>query len=140
MAKAKRRRPMAEINVVPYIDVMLVLLVIFMVATPLMTQGIVVDLPKAASGVLDSPPDEPTLVVSIKADGSYYINVGEDEEAVSLSLIEERSRKIISVSPDIKVLVEADQYLSYGVVINLMNVLQAAGAESVGLITEPPEQ
>ena len=140
MAKARRRRPMSEINVVPYIDVMLVLLVIFMVATPLMTQGIVVDLPKAASGVLEVPENEPTLVVSIKADGSYYINVGEDEEAVSLQLIEERSRKIISVSPDIKVLVEADQYLSYGVVINLMNVLQAAGAKSVGLITEPPEQ
>jgi len=140
MAKARRRRPMAEINVVPYIDVMLVLMVIFMVATPLMTQGIVVNLPKAASGVLQVPENEPTLVVSIKADGSYYINVGEDEEAVSLSLIEERSRKIISVSPDIKVLVEADQYLSYGVVINLMNVLQAAGAKSVGLITEPPEQ
>ena len=113
---------------------------IFMVAAPLMTQGIVVNLPKAASGVLEVPENEPTLVVSIKADGSYYINVGEDEEAVSLSLIEERSRKIISVSPDIKVLVEADQYLSYGVVINLMNVLQAAGAKSVGLITEPPEQ
>ena len=89
---------------------------------------------------MEVPENEPTLVVSIKADGSYYINVGEDEEAVSLQLIEERSRKIISVSPDIKVLVEADQYLSYGVVINLMNVLQAAGAKSVGLITEPPEQ
>ena len=140
MAKAKRRRPMAEINVVPYIDVMLVLLVIFIVATPLMTQGIVVDLPKAASGTLDAPENEPTLVVSIKADGSYYINVGEDEKAVSLRLIEERSRKIISASPTIKVLVEANQHLSYGTVINLMNVLQTAGAKSVGLITEPPEE
>ncbi len=140
MAKAKRRRPMSEINVVPYIDVMLVLLVIFMVATPLMTQGIVVDLPPANSGPLPIAEDEPTLVVSVKMDGSYYINVGREEEAVSLALIEERARKIIKANPQIKVLVEGDKHLSYGTIINLMGVLQTAGAKTVGLITEPPEQ
>jgi len=131
---------MSEINVVPYIDVMLVLLVIFMVATPLMTQGIVVDLPPANSGPLPIAEDEPTLVVSVKMDGSYYINVGREEEAVSLALIEERARKIIKANPQIKVLVEGDKHLSYGTIINLMGVLQTAGAKTVGLITEPPEQ
>lgn len=140
MAKANRRKPMSEINVVPYIDVMLVLLVIFMVTAPLMTQGIKVDLPEAASGPLKVSDNEPMLVVSMKADGTYYMNVGENEEAVELSMIAERTSKIISANPDIRVLVEGDKHLSYGVVINLMNVLQTAGAKSVGLITEPPRQ
>lgn len=140
MAKASRRKPMSEINVVPYIDVMLVLLVIFMVTAPLMTQGIAVDLPDASSGPLDVDENEPTLVVSVKADNTYYMNVGEDEEPVSLDLIGERAGKIIAANPDIKVLVEGDESLQYGVVVNLMNVLQSAGAESVGLITEPPSQ
>jgi biopolymer transport protein TolR len=139
MAKAARRKPMAEINVVPYIDVTLVLLVIFMVTAPLMTQGINVDLPDANSGPLSVTDNEPTLVVSIRADQSYYMNVGEEEEAVALSLVGDRAAKIISANPSIKVLVEGDQSLNYGVVVNLMNVLQQAGARSVGLITEPPE-
>ena len=125
---------------VPYIDVMLVLLVIFMVTAPLMTQGIKVELPEASSGPIDVNENEPMLVVSIQADGTYYMNVGEDEEPVALELIGERAAKIISANPDIKVLVEGDKTLQYGVVVNLMNVLQIAGADSVGLITEPPKQ
>ena len=140
MSKAARRKPMSEINVVPYIDVMLVLLVIFMVTAPLMTQGIKVDLPEASSGPLDVAEDEVTLVVSIKSDNTYYMNVGEEEEAVPLSLIGDRASKIITANPKIKVLVEGDHTLSYGVVVDLMNTLQLAGAESVGLITEPPRQ
>jgi biopolymer transport protein TolR len=139
MARSVRRKPMAEINVVPYIDVMLVLLVIFMVTAPLLSQGIKVDLPKAVSEVLDVSDDEALLVVSIRADGSYYMNVGEEEEAVDLDLIGEKSSKIIKANPTIKVLIEADQSLQYGVVVDAMNVLQNAGAETVGLITEPPE-
>jgi biopolymer transport protein TolR len=138
MAKAKRRKPMSEINVVPYIDVMLVLLVIFMVTAPLMTQGIRVELPQAASGPLEVTEDEPMLVVSVKADGTYYINLGETEEPVALAVIGEKATKVIAANPDIKVLVEGDRNLSYGVIVNLMNVLQGAGAVSVGLITEPP--
>ena len=138
MAKAARRKPMAEINVVPYIDVMLVLLVIFMVTAPMITQCIKVDLPDAASGPLSVSENEVTLVVSIKADATYYMNVGAEEEAVALSLIAERASKIIQANPDIKVLVEGDESLSYGVVVGLMNILQQAGARSVGLITEPP--
>ena len=138
MSKSARRKPMSEINVVPYIDVMLVLLVIFMVTAPLMTQGIKVDLPEAASGPLEVDDDEPMLVVSVKADGSYYINVGEEEKSVPLNEIGERASKIIAANPKIKVLVEGDKNLAYGVIVNLMNTLQAAGAVSVGLITEPP--
>ena len=131
---------MSEINVVPYIDVMLVLLVIFMVTAPLMTQGIKVDLPEAASGPLEIDENEPLLVVSVNAEGDYYMNVGEDDEAVELSLIADRAGKIISANPGIKVMVEGDRTLAYGVVVNLINVLQVAGANSVGLITEPPKQ
>lgn len=139
MAKSLRRKPMSEINVVPYIDVMLVLLVIFMVTAPLLTQGIKVDLPKAVSEALDVTEDEVLLVVSIKADGSYYMNVGEEEEAVDLALIGERTSRIIKSNPAIRVLIEADRNLKYGIVVEAMNVLQAAGAQTVGLITEPPE-
>ena len=130
---------MSEINVVPYIDVMLVLLVIFMVTAPLMTQGIKVDLPEAASGPIDVTDDEPMLVVSVKGDATYYINSGEAEEPVPLSEIGDRAAKIIAANPRIKVLVEGDKNLAYGVIVNLMNTLQAAGAKSVGLITEPFE-
>jgi biopolymer transport protein TolR len=138
MAKSSRRKPMSEINVVPYIDVMLVLLVIFMVTAPLMTQGIKVDLPEAASGPIDVSEDEPMLVVSVKADGSYYINLGEAEEPVPLSEIGEKAGKVIAANPKIKVLVEGDKTLAYGVIVNLMNTLQTAGASNVGLITQPP--
>jgi len=139
MAKSVRRKPMSEINVVPYIDVMLVLLVIFMVTAPLLTQGIKVDLPEAVAEALDVTTDETLLVISIRADGSYYMNVGEEEEAVDLGMIAAKSSKIIKTNPTIKVLIEADRNLKYGVVVEAMNVLQNAGAQTVGLITEPPE-
>ncbi|MDA0977585.1 MAG: protein TolR [Proteobacteria bacterium] len=130
---------MSEINVVPYIDVMLVLLVIFMVTAPLMTQGIKVDLPEAASGPLDTDDEQPMLVVTVKADSTYYINLGEAEEPVPLSEIGDKASKVIAANPGIKVLVEGDRNLPYGVIVNLMDVLQASGAGSVGLITEPPQ-
>ena len=138
MSKAARRKPMSEINVVPYIDVMLVLLVIFMVTAPLMTQGIKVDLPEAASGPIDLADDELMLVVSVKDDATYYINLGEVEESVSLFEIGDKAAKIIAANPGIKVLVEGDKKLAYGVIVDLMNTLQVAGAKNVGLITEPP--
>ncbi len=138
MAKASRRKPMSEINVVPYIDVMLVLLVIFMVTAPLMTQGIRVDLPEAMSGPLEVDDEEPMLVVSVKADGSFYMNVGQEDVTLTLKEVRASAAKIISTRPDIKVLVEGDKSLSYGRIVDLMNALQLAGARSVGLITEPP--
>ena len=138
MAKATRRKPMSEINVVPYIDVMLVLLVIFMVTAPLMTQGIRVDLPEAMSGALEVDDEEPMLVVSVKRNGKYYINVGKEEQPLSLKEVQLRIAKIIAARPDIKVLVEGDKNLPYGVIVDLMNTLQVAGAASIGLVTEPP--
>ena len=138
MAKATRRKPISEINVVPYIDVMLVLLVIFMVTAPLMTQGIKVDLPEAMSGALEVDDEEPMLVVSVKRDGNYYMNVGKEEQAVPLQEVQSRTAKIIAARPDIRVLVEGDKNLPYGVIVDLMNTLKVAGAASIGLVTEPP--
>ena len=138
MAKATRRKPISEINVVPYIDVMLVLLVIFMVTAPLMTQGIKVDLPEAMSGALEVDDEEPMLVVSVKRDGNYYMNVGKEEQAVPLQEVQSRTAKIIAARPDIRVLVEGDKNLPYGVIVDLMNTLQVAGAASIGLVTQPP--
>lgn len=137
MSKVTRRKPMSEINVVPYIDVMLVLLVIFMVTAPLMTQGIKVDLPDANSEALDVDADQNFLVVTIRADRSYYLNTGDEEQAVALETIGETAMKIISANPAIRVLVEGDQSLPYGVVVTLMDELQRAGVEGVGLVTEP---
>ena len=138
MAKATRRKPISEINVVPYIDVMLVLLVIFMVTAPLMTQGIKVDLPEAMSGALEVDDEEPMLVVSVKRDGNYYMNVGKEEQPVPLQEVQSRTAKIIAARPDIRVLVEGDKNLPYGVIVDLINTLQVASAASIGLVTEPP--
>lgn len=136
MSRSNRRKPMSEINVVPYIDVTLVLLVIFMVTAPLMTQGIKVDLPQANSESMDA--DENSLIITLIADGTYSMNVGDKETTVTLKQIGEQSKKIIQANPNIKVLVEGDRNLKYGSVVELMTVLQNAGAPSVGLITEPP--
>jgi len=137
MSKVARRKPMSEINVVPYIDVMLVLLVIFMVTAPLMTQGIKVDLPNANSEAIDVDSDQSFLVVSIKSDGSYYLNTGDEETPLPLEAIGETTMKIISANPAVRVLVEGDQSLPNGVVVTLMDELQRAGVEGVGLVTEP---
>lgn len=133
-----RRKPMAEINVVPYIDVMLVLLVVFMVTAPLLMQGVKVDLPQAPSAPIDEKEDEP-LIVSIKADGSYYVNLGgEQEQARPLAEIKDMATKILRQKPETPVLVWGDTSVPYGTVVSLMTELQAAGAPSVGLVTEPP--
>lgn len=134
----KRRKPMAEINVVPYIDVMLVLLIVFMVTAPMLMQGVKVELPKAAAIPVGKQTDEP-LIVSIKADGSYYLNLGENEEtSLSLALLQDKVSKIIRRKPDTAVLVWGDKSVAYGHVVELMAALQSAGAPAVGLVTENP--
>ncbi|WP_339338119.1 protein TolR [uncultured Oceanicoccus sp.] len=134
----KRRKPMAEINVVPYIDVMLVLLIVFMVTAPMLMQGVKVELPKAAAIPVGKQTDEP-LIVSIKADGSYYLNLGENEEtSLSLALLQDKVSKIIRRKPDTAVLVWGDKSVAYGNVVELMAALQSAGAPAVGLVTENP--
>jgi biopolymer transport protein TolR len=134
-----KKKPMAEINVVPYIDVMLVLLIVFMVTAPLLMQGVKVDLPDAPSTPLDDKDKEP-LIVSVKADGSYYINLGKDDKkARPLQEISETVAKVLRAKPATPILVWGDSSVDYGVVVALMTRLQAAGAPSVGLVTEPPK-
>jgi len=140
---ARRRKPMSDINVVPYIDVMLVLLVIFMATAPLLTQGVQVDLPNAPSEPIDNAEKDP-LVVSIRADGAIFVNVGiqnADDEGTRVTVysLGDQAGKIIRSRTDVPVYVKADKSLDYGEVIRVMTVLQQAGAESVGLITDPPE-
>lgn len=137
-ARKPRRRFMADINVVPYIDVMLVLLIVFMVTTPLLMQGVKVELPQAPAEAVEDTDNEP-LIVSVKPDGSLYLSVGGDpEEAKSLEAIQELVSRVLAEKPQTPVMVWGDRQVDYGTVVVLMAGLQAAGAANVGLITEPP--
>lgn len=139
MRKAYRRKPMSEINVVPYIDVMLVLLVIFMVTAPLMTQGIKVELPEATSEPITQEEFE-TLVVSVRRDGSIFMNIGQKDLPTSLGKIAEDAKKILVANPNLKVMIEGDKILPYGNIVEIMEVLRQSGASGVGLITQPPKE
>lgn len=137
----QRRKPMAEINVVPLIDVMLVLLIVFMITAPLITQGIQVDLPKANADVVEDTEEE-TLVVSINAEGEYFISLGEvdtdDPTPVPLEQIGEMVSKIMDQNPAVPVFLEADASINYGRVMELLATLEESGAPGVRLITQPP--
>ena len=136
--KAKRKL-VAEINVVPYIDVTLVLLVVFMITAPLLMQGVKVELPDANSAPMDTKDQEP-FIVSIKADGSYWIDVKGANETQALSVIKDRVAKVLRQKPKTPILVWGDSSVDYGVVVNLVSELQLAGAPAVGLVTEPPSR
>ena len=140
MAKAARRKPMSEINVVPYIDVMLVLLVIFMVAAPLMTQGIKVQLPSAISDPISIEDPSQFLTVSITESGEDSLDVAGEEAFLELTAVITAVAKVATSNPDLQVLIEGDAAVPYGVVITLMDQLQQAGIENVGLITQPGER
>ncbi|WP_075178961.1 protein TolR [Neptunomonas phycophila] len=132
----KKRKLNADINVVPYIDVMMVLLVIFMITAPMLTQGVSVDLPQAASDPVNDQDQEP-VVVTVDKDGAYYINIGGDDTTqVSQEEVSERVEKILNETPNQLLLVRGDKNVSYEKVIGLMALLQQAGAASVGLVTE----
>lgn len=135
----KRRRPVSEINVVPYIDVMLVLLIIFMVTAPLVTQGVKVDLPKASAEAL-SDDSKPPLIASVNAKGEYFLNVGESQDkpmsAVDLATLVAAQLKKEPTTP---VVVKGDGAVAYNQVVQLMVLLQRAGVPSVGLMTDSPE-
>ncbi len=127
---------MAEINVVPYIDVMLVLLVIFMVTAPLLSQGVKVDLPDAAAEPVEASEGEP-LVVTVDAAGRYYINFGGDEKTpVDETTLLARAAALLRHRPRTQVLVKGDSRVSYGTVVRAMALLKSAGAPAVGLLTE----
>ena len=136
--RKSKRKLIAEINVVPYIDVTLVLLIVFMVTAPLLMQGVDVELPEAPSAPINESNDEP-LIISMKADGSLYINLGADPESpLKRQIILTRVKKTLKQKPKTPVLVWGDKKLPYGEVVQLMTELQSAGASGVGLVTEPP--
>ncbi len=132
-----KHRPMAEINVVPYIDVMLVLLIIFMVTAPMLMQGVKVDLPEANADPVDNQDSEP-VIVSINAAGQLFLNLGQEDQVLSLPTIKDRVAVVIRRNPKKPVLVWGDKAVPYGEVVSLMVALQEAGAPSVGLVTENP--
>lgn len=138
--KRKKRRPMADINVVPYIDVMLVLLIVFMVTAPLLNQGIDVELPQANNEPLNIDENQATLVVSITATGEYYLSLGatgDERESTSLDTVGEQVAKIVSANPEIQVLVEGDTSADWGAMIQLLTTLQGAGVANPNFITQP---
>ena len=133
-----KHRPMAEINVVPYIDVMLVLLIIFMVTAPMLMQGVKVDLPEATADPVENQDSEP-VIVSVNASGQLFLNLGQEEQVLTLATIKDRVAAVIRRSPKKPVLVWGDKAVPYGEVVTVMVALQEAGAPSVGLVTENPQ-
>ncbi len=137
--RRQKRRPMSEINVVPYIDVMLVLLIIFMVTAPMLMQGVKVELPEASADPVENQDSEP-LIVSVDKTGQLFLNIGSQEDQVlSLATIRDRVAKVMSRNPEKPVLVWGDRSVPYGDVVTVMVALQEAGAPSVGLVTENPQ-
>ncbi len=132
-----KRKLVAEINVVPYIDVMLVLLIVFMVTAPLLMQGVKVDLPQAPAAPLEDKDKEP-LIVSLMADGTFFIDLGNGENVEEpLAAIIDKVGKVLRQKPETPVLVWGDRNVGYGKVVELMAQLQHSGAPSVGLVTDP---
>ncbi len=141
-AKRGKGRLVAEINVVPYIDVMLVLLIIFMITAPLLTQGIKVELPKAGAEPLpeDLMREHPPLILSVDRDGGYYLSIGENKDsAIDPATVVDRVGAVLRREPMTPVLVKADTNVPYGRVVEGMVLLQQAGADKVGFITDPVE-
>ncbi len=143
MPKATRsRRLMGEINVVPYIDVMLVLLIIFMITAPLLTQGIKVDLPKADAAPMDAEflRQHQPLVLTVDTAGRYYLNIGSGkDQPIDPRTVMARAAAVMRRDPETPILVRADERVPYGRVVSAMVLLQKAGAEKVGFLTDPPE-
>jgi biopolymer transport protein TolR len=141
--KGRRRRLMGEINVVPYIDVMLVLLIIFMITAPLLAEGIKVDLPKANARAI--PPellkDSKPIVLSINQSGELFLNYNKPEdEPLTPERVEAQAAAVLRRAPETAVLVRGDYRVAYGEVVEAMTILQRAGASKVGFITQPPEK
>jgi biopolymer transport protein TolR len=129
----RRSRPMSEINVTPFVDVMLVLLVIFMVTAPLLTVGVQVDLPKTTASPIQGK-DEP-LAVTVDQRGRIFVQ----ETAIDLNALAPRLRAISGNNPDVRVFVRGDRGIPYGRVMEVMGVIHSAGFEKVALVTEPVE-
>jgi len=134
-----RRRPMSEINVVPYIDVMLVLLVIFMITAPLLYHGVEVDLPQERAEPV-SPDTKDPVIVTVTGAGQYHLSIGIDpKEPVTPEEMTDLVSRVMRNSPGTPVMVRGDRNVAYGHVLTAMTTLQAAGVPRVGLMTRPPE-
>lgn len=130
---------MSEINVVPYIDVMLVLLIIFMITAPIVQQGVEIDLPQAAAKTM-SPDEAEPVVVSVDKKGDFYLDIGDEpDKPIDAMLMVNRVAAVRQLKPNIPVLVRGDRNVGYGKVIDAMVLLQKAGVEKVGLMTDQPE-
>lgn len=134
-----RRKRMSEINVVPYIDVMLVLLVIFMVTAPLLTQGIKVELPQADSQNIESKGQEP-LVVSVDQQGRFYFNIGDKpDQSLDAKKLMVRVKAVLRHRQDSTVYVKGDRNVAYGEVVQVMALLKQSGVEHIGMVTRLPD-
>jgi len=136
MRGARGRKLMGEINVVPYIDVMLVLLIIFMVTAPMLSQGIKVDLPEAGAEPIEPDRLEP-LLLSVDREGRLYLNIGDPKVSLGADRVLEIASAALRREPARPVLVKADRAVAYGRVVEGMVLLQKAGARKVGFVTEP---
>jgi biopolymer transport protein TolR len=135
---SKKRRAVSEINVVPYIDVMLVLLIIFMITAPIVQQGVEVELPKLSANSLPPEQQEPVILTVSKA-GDYYLNIGDDlKKPVSDDVVMQRIALVLKQKPQTPILVRGDKNADYGSVTTAMVLLQSAGVEKVGLMTDQP--
>lgn len=144
VSSRKSRRPMAEINLVPFIDVMLVLLVIFMITTPLLTQGVKIDLPQTETKAIPPDQKEP-LIVTVDSTGNFYLNISSKPNQpvtaqVLSNLVKSQLSNEVPTEQQRPVLVRGDKNANYGKVVEAMVLLQQAGAKSVGLITQKPSQ
>lgn len=137
----KRRKPMAEINVVPYIDVMMVLLVIFMISTPLLTQGVKVELPQADdTESLDPKPTE-TVIVKVDVQGQYYLTIGTGKEnPVNREDLVAQIKNQLTKQPKLSVLIAGDKEVQYVFVMDVLALLSRAGIPNVGLMTKTLEE
>ena len=139
MRQRIRKSPMSEINVVPYIDVMLVLLIIFMITAPLLSQGVKVDLPQVSSKPVEQSDKDP-VIINVDKDGNFYIAYGENsDQPVTPEELINRVNALQKYQPGIPILVGGDKNVPYGKVVELMALLQRAEVPTVGMITEPPE-
>jgi biopolymer transport protein TolR len=135
---SKKRRAVSEINVVPYIDVMLVLLIIFMITAPIVQQGVEVELPKLSANSLPPEQQEP-VILTVSKTGDYYLNVGDNlKKPVTDDIVIQRVTLVLKQKPQTPVLVRGDKNVDYGAVTTAMVLLQSAGVEKVGLMTDQP--
>ena len=134
--RSKSTKAINEINVVPYVDIMLVLLVIFMVVAPLTVQGLDINLPSVPADEIELENSEP-FVIDVNENGQYFIEEDGSNVQVSLGFLEDRFARVIQTNPDIEIIVRGDQKTSYQSIAELLSVLQANGANNFSLATQP---